>query len=62
VGAGLYREANEACDRSVHVAAACRPGADSIRYERLYPRYRALYAALEGEFDALAAVYTSTER
>jgi len=62
VGAGLYRDANEACDRSVHVAAACRPGADSIRYERLYPRYRALYAALEGEFDALAAVYTSTER
>jgi xylulokinase len=61
VGAGVYRDAAEACDRTVAVKESCHPGPDSVRYENLYPRYRALYAALEGEFDELARAVDSPQ-
>jgi xylulokinase len=62
IGAGLYRDADQACTRTVRVTETCSPGPDSARYERLYPRYRALYAALEREFDELAQSVDSPKR
>lgn len=58
VGAGIYRNAADACKRTIQLRDSCSPGPDKGRYEEFYPRYRALYAALEREFDALAATVT----
>ena len=54
VGAGLYRDAAQACTRTVRETESCTPGPNTLHYEKLYPRYRALYAALEREFEAMA--------
>jgi len=62
IGAGVYRDAAQACAQTVRLGAVCPPGPDQRRYESFYTRYRALYAALENEFDELARLSTTQER
>jgi len=50
VGAGVYRDAWEACDLAVHETGSTKPGPDVGAYTEAYDRYRALYPALAPEF------------
>ncbi len=55
VGAGLYGDIHEAVAAAVRVVSRTQPDPAAVAvYERLYPSYRALYAALKPTFDALA--------
>ncbi|HEX8684419.1 MAG TPA: xylulokinase [Ardenticatenaceae bacterium] len=56
VGAGIYPTVQEASAAALQVTGRTRPGAAVAVYEDFYPRYRALYPALKGEFEALAEV------
>jgi len=54
VGAGAWNDVAAACESSIAVTGRDQPDAGWQRaYEALYPRYRALYPALKGEFAAL---------
>jgi xylulokinase len=55
VGVGVYRSVPDACRQAVRTGRFARPGKASEIYAGYYPRYRALYPALAGEFAALAA-------
>ncbi len=50
VGAGLYRDAWEACDLAVQETGSTKPSPDVGAYTEAYDRYRALYPALAREF------------
>ena len=50
VGAGVYRDAWEACDLAVQETGSTKPGPDVGAYAEAYDRYRALYPALAPEF------------
>jgi xylulokinase len=54
VGAGVYADVPAACAAMVSLTGRIAPGPAAPVYARLYPRYRALYPALAGEFAALA--------
>jgi xylulokinase len=54
VGSGIYRTVEEACRRAIAVTGSTRPGGSVARYDAFFERYRALYRALEKEFDAVA--------
>jgi xylulokinase len=54
VGVGVYRNVPDACRQTVRTGRITRPGNASEVYAGYYPRYRALYPALAGEFAALA--------
>lgn len=54
VGAGLFTSVEDACNKTIRVRPAATPGKDAETYQRCYPGYRALYAALKGEFKKLA--------
>src|SRR5690606_31897241 len=54
VGAGVFASVEAASDRTVREVDQVAPGADVGTYERMYPRYRALYPALAPEFRAMA--------
>jgi xylulokinase len=54
VGASVYRSVEDACARTIKITGSTGPTADAAVYEAYYPRYRALYPALAGEFAALA--------
>jgi xylulokinase len=54
VGAGMFTSVKDACNKTICVRLAATPGKDAETYQRSYPRYRALYAALKGEFQKLA--------
>ena len=56
VGTGVYRDVSEACGRVIRVGDRCAPGTEAKVYEDFYPRYRALYPALAGEFKAVTEV------
>jgi xylulokinase len=56
VGAGVYHSVEDACARTVKITGSTEPTADAAIYDAYYPRYRALYPALAGEFAALAQV------
>jgi xylulokinase len=53
VGAGIYPSVGEACGRAIRVTGRHSPGPASAVYADFYPRYRALYPALAGEFRAV---------
>lgn len=54
VGAGLYSSVEDACARTIRITGSTAPSAAAEVYEAYYPRYRALYPLLAGEFAALA--------
>jgi xylulokinase len=55
VGAGAWKDVAAACESAIAVTGRDEPDAAWQRaYEAMYPRYRALYPALKGEFAALA--------
>jgi len=56
VGAGVYPSVAAACDAGVHVTGRTEPGPAASVYADYYPRYRALYPALQAEFEAIAQV------
>ena len=56
VGAQVYHSVEDACARTVKITGSTEPTADAAVYDAYYPRYRALYPALAGEFAALAQV------
>jgi xylulokinase len=56
VGAGAWKDVAAACESAIAVTGRDEPDAGWQRaYEAMYPRYRALYPALKGEFAALGA-------
>jgi xylulokinase len=50
VGAGLYKDVSEACEKTTRIAGSVRPGSSAEIYEKYYRRYRSLYPALAAEF------------
>jgi xylulokinase len=56
VGAGVFRDVADACQRAVQVTGRTQPGPAVATYADYYPRYRALYPALAPEFEAMAEV------
>jgi xylulokinase len=56
VGAGVYPSVADACASAIRVTGRTEPGAAASTYADYYPRYRALYPALAGEFAAIAQV------
>jgi len=54
VGAGIYDSAQDACARTIKITGSTVPSAAAGTYEAYYPRYRALYPLLAGEFAELA--------
>lgn len=56
VGAGVYPSVAAACERAIRLTGETQPGPAAAVYADYYPRYRALYPALKGEFAAIAQV------
>jgi xylulokinase len=56
VGAGVFASVEAAGDAAIRITGSTAPGEDAKVYAAYYPRYRALYPALKGEFEALAKV------
>lgn len=56
VGAGIYPTVQAASSAALQVTGRTAPGPAVPIYDDFYPRYRALYPALRGEFEALAEV------
>jgi xylulokinase len=54
VGAGLYASVDEACAATIRITGQTLPSPHAESYRAWYPRYRALYPALAGEFAAIA--------
>ena len=55
VGAGLFEDVPAACEATIQITGQTTPSAETAAlYEKVYPRYRALYPALAGEFRAIA--------
>ena len=62
LGAGAYRDADDVASRAVRVADPISPSANAGFYADLHQRYRALYRALEEEFDLLAETLERRDR
>ncbi len=56
VGAGVYKDVEEACARTIRVTDRIEPGAGARIYADYYPIYRALYGALAPQFKQVSAV------
>jgi xylulokinase len=56
VGSNVFGSVEDACKRVVTVTGTLQPGGSHATYESYYTRYRALYRAVEGEFDAIARI------
>jgi xylulokinase len=56
VGAGLYENVPEACGATIQVTGHTSPSDSAQIYEDFYPRFRALYPALAGEFRSVAQI------
>jgi len=55
VGAGWYRDVDQAVAATVRLSDPTEPSADQARYAELYATYRAIYPALQPLYPALAA-------
>jgi xylulokinase len=55
VGAGVYRDVESACDAVIKTTSRDKPSDAKAIYAKYYPRYRALYPALENEFERIVA-------
>jgi xylulokinase len=58
VGVGVYPDVAAACQRVIRLTGRTAPSAAAKIYAAYYPRYRALYPALAGEFAAITGVVT----
>ncbi|MFQ5807307.1 MAG: xylulokinase [Phycisphaerae bacterium] len=56
VGVGAYRDVAAACEQVITVIGRTQSGPAAAVYAAYYPRYRALYPALAGEFAAITEV------
>lgn len=56
VGAGVHADVQSACEQMIQLTGSTKPGPNTAVYQQYYPRYRALYPALQHEFAAIAAV------
>lgn len=56
VGVGIYRDVSAACEQVIRLTGRTGPGPAIGVYGAYYPRYRALYPALAGEFEAITGV------
>jgi len=54
-GAGLFSSVESACDATIQITGATRPGKAQETYQRLYPMFRDLYPALKPTFNRLAS-------
>ncbi len=54
VGTGVYTDAEQACERTVHETGSTKPGPNAGAYVDAYERYRDLYPALVPEFKRAA--------
>jgi xylulokinase len=50
VGTGIYANAEQACERTVHETGSTKPGPNAGAYVDAYERYRVLYPVLAPEF------------
>jgi xylulokinase len=50
VGTGIYSDAEQACERTVHETGSTKPGPNAGEYAQSYERYRALYPVMAPEF------------
>ena len=59
VGAGVFRNFDEACDRCVEPAAGVfHPREENVQlYRELYPIFRSLYTANRTNFESISRVY-----
>lgn len=55
VGAGVFADVPQACAALIRVRPSAQVSADALRYDQLYPIYRALYPALKDSFAGMAA-------
>jgi xylulokinase len=56
VGGGLFPDVPTACEQTIQITGSTRPSEAAAVYESYYPHYRALYPALAGTFQAVAAL------
>lgn len=57
VGTGVWSSVEEACRAAIRVTDRCPPIPENVAlYERLYPVYRALYPALQEQFEAVSGL------
>jgi xylulokinase len=54
VGVGVYPDVHSACEQVISMTGRTGPGPSAAVYADYYPRYRALYPALAGEFAAIS--------
>jgi xylulokinase len=54
VGTGVYADAEQACERTIHETRITEPGPNAGEYAESYERYRALYPAMVPEFQRAA--------
>jgi xylulokinase len=59
VGAGLYDQVLEACERMIQVTGSTKPSTDQQAYQEYYPSYQALYPALTNSFKTVASILSS---
>ena len=52
-GAGAFQSVESACDETIQVTGATRPGESRTIYNELYPLYRNLYPALKPTFNSI---------
>jgi xylulokinase len=51
-GAGAFPDVPTACASAIQVSGVTQPGSDCMVYQEIYPRYQALYPALQPSFRA----------
>ncbi|HEX8219453.1 MAG TPA: xylulokinase [Chloroflexia bacterium] len=56
VGAGIYRDVDEACANTIRITDRVAPGPDVAVYDDYYPVYRALYPRLAPEFKEVSRI------
>lgn len=56
VGAGVYRDVDEACASTIRVVDRIQPGENAQIYAEYYPIYRSLYPALASPFKRVSGV------
>jgi xylulokinase len=56
VGAEVFRDVPHACETAIQTTGRSEPGPAASVYADYYPRYRALYPALQAQFSELHGV------
>lgn len=56
VGSGVFKTVDEACQTTIAGTARVRISKKAATYERYYPHYPLIYAALSREFKGIAQI------